>query len=324
VNNALVKAVNVKKYFSVDGGVISRKNAKVHAVDDVSFEIYERETLALVGESGCGKSTLGRALIRLLDITDGEIYFENQNIFNLKEGEMRKLRRKMQIIFQDPYASLNPRMTVKDIIMEPLLTHKIFKGKDAEDRASELLELVGLRHSFMSRYPHMFSGGQRQRIGIARALALEPKFIVCDEPVSALDVSIQSQIINLLEDLQEKNNLTYLFISHDLNVVNHISDRVCVMFLGKIMELGPTKDVYKNPFHPYTKFLIAAAPIPDPNTRFREKLILQGDIPSPINLPSGCRFHTRCPYAQDKCKREEPEIKQIGNRTYACHFPLQF
>ncbi|WP_291642730.1 ABC transporter ATP-binding protein [Clostridium sp.] len=323
MNNVLVKAVNVKKYFSADGGVINKKNAKIHAVDDVSFEIYERETLALVGESGCGKSTLGRALIRLLDITEGEVYFENQNIFKLKEAEMRKLRRQMQIIFQDPYASLNPRMTVKDIIMEPILTHKIFKGKDAEDRVSELLELVGLRHSFMSRYPHMFSGGQRQRIGIARALALNPKFIVCDEPVSALDVSIQSQIINLLEDLQEKNNLTYLFISHDLNVVNHISDRVCVMFLGKIMEMGPTKDVYKNPIHPYTKFLIAAAPIPDPNTRFREKLILEGDIPSPINLPSGCRFHTRCPYARDICKVEEPEIKQIGNRTYSCHFPLQ-
>lgn len=323
MNKALVKAANVKKYFPMDGGVVNRKNAKIHAVDDVSFEIYERETLALVGESGCGKSTLGRALIRLLEITEGEVYFENKNIFNLKEMEMRKLRRQMQIIFQDPYASLNPRMTVKDIIMEPILTHRILKGKDAEDRASELLELVGLRPSFMSRYPHMFSGGQRQRIGIARALALNPKFIVCDEPVSALDVSIQSQIINLLEDLQEKNNLTYLFISHDLNVVKHISDRVCVMFLGKIMEMGPTKDVYKNPIHPYTKFLIAAAPIPNPNTRFREKLILKGDIPSPITLPSGCRFHTRCPYAKDKCKIEEPEIKEINNRTYACHFPLQ-
>jgi oligopeptide/dipeptide ABC transporter ATP-binding protein len=323
VNKVLVKAVNVKQYFPVGGGIVSRKNAKVHAVDDVSFDIYERETLALVGESGCGKSTLGRALIRLLDITEGEVYFENKNIFNLKEVEMRKLRRQMQIIFQDPYASLNPRMTVKDIIMEPILTHKIFKGKDAEDRVKELLELVGLRPSFMSRYPHMFSGGQRQRIGIARALALNPKFIVCDEPVSALDVSIQSQIINLLEDLQEKNNLTYLFISHDLNVVKHIADRVCVMFLGKIMEMGPTKDVYINPIHPYTKFLIAAAPIPNPNTRFREKLILKGDIPSPITLPLGCRFHTRCPYAKDKCRIEEPEIKQINNRTYACHFPLQ-
>lgn len=234
---------------------------------------------------------------------------------------MRKLRRQMQIIFQDPYASLNLRMTVRDIIMKPLLTHKIFKGKDAEDRVKELLELVGLRPSFMSRYPHMFSGGQRQRIGIA--LALNPKFIVCDEPVSALDVSIQSQIINLLEDLQEKNNLTYLFISHDLNVVNHISNRVCVMFLGKIMEMGPTADVYKSPIHPYTKFLIEAAPIADPNTRFREKLILEGDIPSPINLPSGCRFHTRCPYAKNKCIQEELKIKEINNRLYACHFPLQ-
>lgn len=323
MSSTLVKAVNIKKYFSVDGGILNKTNAKVHAVDDVSFEIFERETLALVGESGCGKSTLGRVLIRLLDITEGEVYFENQNIFNLKEGDMRKLRKQMQIIFQDPYASLNPRMKIKDILMEPLITHDICKGKEAEDRVKELLDLVGLRHSFMLRYPHMFSGGQRQRVGIARALALDPKFIVCDEPVSALDVSIQSQIINLLADLQERNNLTYLFISHDLNVVNHISDRVCVMFLGKIMELGPTKEVYKHPIHPYTKFLIEAAPIPDPNTRFEEKLILQGDIPSPINVPSGCRFHTRCPYAKEKCKTEEPEIKQDGNRTYACHYPLE-
>lgn len=323
MSDALVKAVNVKKYFSIDKGVMNKSRAAVHAVDDVSFEIYKRETLALVGESGCGKSTLGRLLLRLVDLTDGEIYFEDRNIFKLKEEEMRRLRSKLQIIFQDPYASLNPRMKIKDIIAEPIVTHRISRGKEVEDRVRELMEMVGLRSSLMSRYPHMFSGGQRQRIGIARALALEPEFIVCDEPVSALDVSIQSQIINLLEDLQEKKNLTFLFISHDLNVVNHISDRVCVMFLGKIMEKGPTKEVYKNPIHPYTKFLIEAAPTPDPNTRFREKLILQGDIPSPINLPLGCRFSTRCPYAREKCRTEEPVMKEAGDRTYACHFPLQ-
>lgn len=325
MNNTLVKALNVKKFFSVDsgGGIGNKKKAKVHAVDNVSFEIFERETLALVGESGCGKSTLGRVLIRLLDITEGNVFFRDQDIFKLKENDMRKLRKEMQIIFQDPYASLNPRMKIKDIIMEPLVTHNIAKGKEAENRVKELLDLVGLRHSFMNRYPHMFSGGQRQRIGIARALAVDPKFIVCDEPVSALDVSIQSQIINLLEDLQEKNNLTYLFISHDLNVVSHISNRVCVMFLGKMMELGPTREVYMHPIHPYTKFLIEAAPIPDPNIRFKEKFILQGDIPSPINVPTGCRFHTRCPYARDICKNEEPETKQVGDRIYACHFPLQ-
>lgn len=320
--NTLLRAVNVKKYFPVNGGFLKNKNAKVLAVDDVSFDIFERETLALVGESGCGKSTLGRLLLRLLDITDGSVIFENQDIFKLKNEDMRKLRREMQIIFQDPYASLNPRMKVKDIIMEPLITHGICKGKEAENRVRELMSQVGLREYYMERYPHMFSGGQRQRIGIARALALNPKFIVCDEPVSALDVSIQSQIINLLEDLQERNNLTYFFISHDLNIVNHISNRVCVMFLGKIMELGPTNEVYENPIHPYTRFLIEASPIPDPNIRFKEKMILQGEIPSPIDVPSGCRFHTRCPFAREKCSIEEPEMMQSGERIYACHYPL--
>lgn len=320
--DALIKAVNVKKYFPVSGGMLKNKKANVHAVDDVSFDIYERETLALVGESGCGKSTLGRALLRLLDVTEGRVMFENQNIFELKNEDMRKLRREMQIIFQDPYASLNPRMKVRDIIMEPLLTHRICRGKEAEERVKELMNQVGLREYYMERYPHMFSGGQRQRIGIARALALSPRFIVCDEPVSALDVSIQSQIINLLEDLQERNNLTYLFISHDLNIVNHISDRLCVMFLGKIMELGPTNEVYKNPVHPYTKFLIEASPIPDPNVRFKEKMILQGEIPSPIDAPTGCRFHTRCPFAKEKCSMVEPGMRQEGKRAYACHYPL--
>ncbi len=294
----------------------------VHAVDDVSLDIYEKETLALVGESGCGKSTLGRTLIRLLDATAGEAYFAGQDIFKLNEHEMRGLRREMQIIFQDPYASLNPRMKVTDIIGEPLVTHGAVSRKEKEERVAELMELVGLRRSYGNRYPHMFSGGQRQRIGIARALALSPRFVVCDEPVSALDVSIQSQIINLLQELQEVKHLTYLFISHDLNVVRYLSDRICVMFLGKIMEMGPTSEVYARPLHPYTKFLIAASPVPDPHARSNEKLILEGDIPSPLNPPSGCRFRTRCPYVQDICKSQEPEIRNMDGRTVACHFPL--
>ncbi len=313
----------LKKYFSVDKGIFGKKSGYVHAVDDMSFQIYEKETLALVGESGCGKSTLGRLLIRLLDPTEGDVYFEEKNIFQLKTNEMRKLRKEMQIIFQDPFASLNPRMKVSDIIGEPLVTHNAAIGKEKDERVYELMELVGLRKTYASRYPHMFSGGQRQRIGIARALALNPKFIVCDEPVSALDVSIQSQIINLLQDLQEQKSLTYLFISHDLNVVRYLSDRVCVMFLGKMMELGSTNEVYNHPFHPYTKFLIAAAPMPNPHERNKEKLILEGDIPSPMNPPSGCRFHTRCPYVKDVCKVEEPEVRKISGRSVACHFPLE-
>lgn len=324
MGDILIRAHNVKKYFPVDSGMFGSSKSVVHAVDDVSFELYERETLAIVGESGCGKSTLGRVLIGLLDITEGEVIFRDKNIFNISKAELRKLRNEMQIIFQDPYASLNPRMNIRDILMEPLIAHKIYKNKkEAEERVKELLDLVGLRQSYMYRYPHMFSGGQRQRIGIARALALNPKFIVCDEPVSALDVSIQSQIINLLEELQEKKNLTYMFISHDLNVVNHISNRVCVMFLGKIMELGITKDVYNTPMHPYTKFLLEAAPVADPECRFKEKLILQGDIPSPINLPSGCRFHTRCPLVKDKCRTEEPITQNINGRLVTCHYPLE-
>lgn len=322
MNSPLIKAVNLKKYFTVNSGVLGKRNGFVHAVDNISFDIYEKETLALVGESGCGKSTLGRVLIRLIDATEGDVFFQNKNIFKMKSKELRNMRREMQIIFQDPFASLNPRMKVVDIIGEPLVTHSVAKGKEINDRVRELMQLVGLRESYMFRYPHMFSGGQRQRIGIARALALNPKFIVCDEPVSALDVSIQSQVINLLEDLQEQRNLTYLFISHDLNVVKHIASRVCVMFLGKVMELGNTRELYKHPMHPYTKFLIAASPLPDPHMRDKEKLILEGDIPSPMNPPSGCRFHTRCPYVKDICMEEEPRLVNVGDRQVACHFPL--
>lgn len=323
VGRVLMKVRNLKTYFPIEKGLFRKKLGTIRAVDDISFDIYEGETLAIVGESGCGKSTLGRTLLRLQEATEGEAIFEEQNIFQLGSSELRQLRKQMQIIFQDPFASLNPRMKVMDIIGEPLITHESMSLKEKEERVLELMEVVGLRKAYGYRYPHMFSGGQRQRIGIARALALNPKFVVCDEPVSALDVSIQSQIINLLQRLQEQNNLTYLFISHDLNVVRYFSDRISVMFLGKLMELGPTNEVYERPLHPYTKFLIAAAPVVDPHARNKEKLILEGEIPSPINPPAGCRFHTRCPYVQEVCKREEPQLQAIDNRQVACHFPLE-
>ncbi|GIO10157.1 ABC transporter ATP-binding protein [Brevibacillus reuszeri] len=318
----LMKVRNLKKYFPVEKGLFKKKAGVVHAVDHVSFDIYEGETLAVVGESGCGKSTLGRTLLRIVEATEGEAFFEGKDIFKLTNHEMRELRKKMQIIFQDPFASLNPRMKVGDIIAEPLVTHESMERAARDERVAELMELVGLRKAYGTRYPHMFSGGQRQRIGIARALALNPKFVVCDEPVSALDVSIQSQIINLLSRLQEQKKLTYLFISHDLHVVRYLSDRTCVMFLGKIMEIGSTNEVYNRPLHPYTKFLIAASPVPDPHARQKEKLILEGDIPSPLNPPSGCRFHTRCPYVQSICKSQEPVLQQVEGREVACHFPL--
>lgn len=321
-NNVLLEAKNLKKYFTVNSSMFNKKESFVHAVDDVSLEIYEKETLALVGESGCGKSTLGRLLIRLIEATSGEVCFNGKDIFKLKSEELRKLRSEMQIIFQDPYASLNPRMRIGDIIGEPLITHNSITRKEKEEKVKALMNMVGLREAYMNRFPHQFSGGQRQRIGIARALALNPKLIICDEPVSALDVSIQSQILNLLQDLQQELGLTYLFISHDLSVVKHISDRVCVMFLGKVCELGPTKDIYAEPMHPYTRFLIEALPKPDPLLRDKEKQLLQGDIPSPVNPPSGCRFHTRCPYAKGICSESEPELKHLGSRIVSCHFPL--
>jgi oligopeptide transport system ATP-binding protein len=317
----LVEAVDLVKNFDVSNLFATKSHSVVHAVSDVSLKIYEGETFSLVGESGCGKSTLGRLLLDLIEPTSGSVLFEGTDISTLSPKELRDLRQKMQIIFQDPYASLNPRMKVFDIIAEPLRTHKVFKTKqELETRVKELMDTVGIRPEAINRYPHQFSGGQRQRIGIARALALNPKFIVCDEPVSALDVSIQSQILNLLRDLQQQNGLTYLFISHDLGVVRYLSNRICVMFLGKICEIGSTEDVYNTPLHPYTKFLIDAVPKPDPTMRNEEKTLLTGEIPSPVNPPSGCCFHTRCPYAKEICAEKVPELKNIDGRLVACHF----
>jgi oligopeptide transport system ATP-binding protein len=300
------------------------KKSVVHAVSNVDLTIYQGETLALVGESGCGKSTLGRLLLRLIDLTSGTVLFEGQDIGKLKGKELREFRKQMQIIFQDPYASLNPRMDVEHIIGEPLITHKLCGSRqETRERVMELMTQVGIPVEFLHRYPHQFSGGQRQRIGIARALALRPKLIVCDEPVSALDVSIQSQVLNLLDDLQESYELTYLFISHDLSVVRHISDRVCVMFLGKICEIGETAEIYDKPMHPYTRFLLDSVSKPDPTQRDEDRELLTGEIPSPVNPPSGCRFRTRCPYATELCAQEAPEMKTYGTRQVACHHPLE-
>jgi oligopeptide transport system ATP-binding protein len=316
----LLAVKHLKKHFPIKGGVFSKTIGFVYAVDDINFTLEKGETLGLVGESGCGKSTTGRTILRLIEPTDGTIYFEGQDITNLDKGAMRALRREMQIIFQDPYASLNPRMTVGSIIGEPLEIHKIAKGSEKEERVASLLQKVGLRAEDMRKYPHEFSGGQRQRIGIARALALNPKLIVCDEPVSALDVSIQAQVINLLEDLQAEFGLSYLFIAHNLNVVEHISNRVAVMYLGQIVELASDQELYKNPQHPYTEALLSAVPIPDPTVR-KKRIILEGDVPSPINPPTGCHFHTRCMYKERICEEVEPEFKDIGGGHWvACHF----
>ncbi len=320
-NKVLVETINLVKEFEIPGGdFFGKYKPVVHAISNVSIQIMEGETLALVGESGCGKSTLGRLVLRLLDPTSGHVEFEGININELKSKEMREMRKKMQIIFQDPYASINPRMNVYEIIAEPLVTHKVCNTKEETlEKVKQLMKIVGIRPEFINRYPHQFSGGQRQRIGIARAIALQPKLIICDEPVSALDVSIQSQILNLLHDLQDEFQLTYLFISHDLSVVRYLSDRVCVMFLGKICEIGNTEDIFTSPLHPYTRFLIDAVPKPDPFLRKENKELLQGEIPSPVNPPSGCRFHTRCPLAIDICKEQEPEIRDIKGRQVACH-----
>ena len=309
---------NLKKYFPITGGILSKTVGNVFAVDGVSFFLDKEETLGLVGESGCGKTTAGRVILRLIELTDGEIYFEGQDITRLPKAEMRDLRRHMQIIFQDPYASLNPRMTVGNILGEPLRIHKVAKGQALEDRVAELLEKVGLHPDHRRRYPHEFSGGQRQRIGIARALALNPKLIVADEPVSALDVSIQAQVINLLEDLKREYGLSYLFIAHDLSVVEYMSDRVAVMYLGKLVELAASDELYRNPKHPYTQALLSAVPIPNPRSE-KKRQILEGDVPSPINPPKGCHFHTRCRYRVDDCSQFEPAFSDTGNGHYvAC------
>ena len=319
----LLEVKDLKKYFPVAGGGLFTKTiGHVKAVDGVSFGVRRGETFGLVGESGCGKSTIGKVLLRLQDATAGQVFFEGQDIMGLSPKEMRKLRRDMQIIFQDPYASLNPRMTVGEIVAEPLEIHGVVKGADKAKRVKNLLEVVGLASYHARRHPHEFSGGQRQRIGIARALALNPKMIVCDEPVSALDVSIQSQVINLLRDLQKELHLTYLFIAHDLSVVKHISKRVGVMYLGKMMEISTSDELYAHPLHPYTEALMSAIPIPDP-TKQRDRIVLEGDVPSPVNPPSGCRFHTRCRYAAQvgaKCVTVEPPMTEVvPGHWVACH-----
>ncbi|MCS7240445.1 MAG: dipeptide ABC transporter ATP-binding protein [Candidatus Bipolaricaulota bacterium] len=325
----LLKVKRLKKYFPVRRGVFRRVVGWVKAVDEVDFFIREGETLGLVGESGCGKTTCARTILRLIEPTSGEVLFRSKqfgrevDVVHADKRTMKLLRREMQIIFQDPYSSLNPRMTVGDIIGEPLVVHGVAKGRALRERVAELLEAVGLKPEHMRRYPHEFSGGQRQRIGIARALALNPQLIVCDEPVSALDVSIQAQILNLLEDLQDQFGLTYLFVAHDLSVVKHISDRVAVMYLGKIVELAETEELFLRPRHPYTEALLSAVPVPDPDYQ-AERIILQGDVPSPVNPPKGCRFHPRCSYAKDICSKETPQLVDLsGDHYVACHFAAQ-
>jgi len=322
VGDVLVDVKDLRVYFPVNAGLIfQRKVADVKAVDGVNFSVKKGETLGLVGESGCGKSTTGRAILQLYRPTTGTVKIDGQELTTMKSGDLRRFRRKMQMIFQDPYASLNPRMSVGSIISEPLAIHNLAKGKARKDRVQELLRIVGLNPYYANRYPHEFSGGQRQRIGIARALAVEPQFIVADEPVSALDVSIQAQIINLMEDLQNDFNLTYLFIAHDLSVVRHISDRVAVMYLGRIAELADRNELYENPLHPYTKALLSAVPVPDPAVETkRERIILTGDVPSPLRPPPGCNFHTRCPIAIEECRERIPEWREVGHDHWvACH-----
>jgi oligopeptide transport system ATP-binding protein len=320
----LLQVQNLVKHFPITKTrwiVFSENAGAVHAVDDVSFDLFQGETLGLVGESGCGKSTTGRTVLQLHRPTSGHVFFEGKDLASLKGEELRKMRRRMQMIFQDPYASLNPRMTVGEIIGEPLIIHGIATQKEAEEQVKELLKRVGLNPAYTNRYPHEFSGGQRQRIGVARALSLQPALIVCDEPISALDVSIQAQVVNLLEDLQKEFNLTYLFIAHDLSMIRHISNRVAVMYLGVIVELAARQELYAHPLHPYTQALLSAVPIPDPLAEEkRQRIILQGDVPSPINPPSGCRFRTRCPLATKICAEARPDFREVSPRHWvACH-----
>jgi len=317
----ILKVENLTKHFPITRGVFRRQVGAVKAVDGISFEIFQGETLGLVGESGCGKSTTGRVILQLYPATEGKVFFRGRDLMSLSKEELRKIRPQIQMIFQDPQESLNPRMTVGSIISEPLLEHGSYKGKSRQDRVESLLESVGMNREFANRYPHEFSGGQRQRIGIARALALSPNFIVCDEPIAALDVSIQAQVVNLLEDLQEKYGLTYLFISHDLSMIRHIADRVAVMYLGRIVELASSKSLYTTPIHPYTQALLSAVPIHDPKReKKRERIILTGDVPSPSNPPPGCYFSTRCPKAEKNCFKETPHWREISRgHSVACH-----
>ncbi len=319
----LLEVTNLRKYFPVRGGLLRRSVAKVHAVDDVSFTLHERETLGLVGESGCGKTTTGRVVLNLIPPSGGQVRFQGRNIFDADAEQMKRLRRELQIIFQDPYGSLDPRMPVGDIVGEGLGIHRILDKKGRERAVRDALDAVGLRPEYSRRYPHEFSGGQRQRIGIARALVMRPKIIVCDEPVSALDVSIQSQVLNLLKDLQREFGLTYLFIAHNLAVVRYISDRVAVMYLGKLAELAPSEELYREPRHPYTQALLSAIPQPNPKLRGK-RIVLTGDVPSPVHPPEGCRFHTRCWMAQQICKEQEPEWRELHpGHWVACHFAEQ-
>ena len=323
MNEIVISARNLTKHYRVGGGTLAGQGKVVRAVDGVTLDIRERETFALVGESGCGKTTLGRIMLRLQEPSGGQISYRGQDITALDDPGMRALRKKLQIVFQDPYASLNPRMRIEDILAEPLRTHGYGSAEEIRDRCAELLDMVGLRHTYLRNYPHQFSGGQRQRIGIARALANKPDFVVCDESVSALDVSIQAQVLNLLSDLQDELKLTYFFITHDLSVVRQFADRVGVMFLGRLVEVGRTEDIFAAPLHPYTMLLISAVPRADPRQRTRERPLMTGEIPSPMNLPPGCRFHTRCPFAKDICRTHDPELQDMGQgRGVACHFPL--
>ena len=318
----LVEVKNLKKHFPIKSGILfQREVAAVKAVDGISFHIYEGETLGLVGESGCGKSTTGRTILQLYRATEGSVTFEGQELTDLKGEQLRRMRRRMQMVFQDPYASLNPRMSVGRIVAEPLVVHGIGTKREREERVAELLELVGLNPYFVRRYPHEFSGGQRQRIGLARSLALNPKFIVADEPISALDVSIQAQVVNLLQELQHDLGLTYLFIAHDLSMVRHLCDRVAVMYLGKIVEIAESEELYTNPLHPYTQALLSAVPVPDPTVEEqRQRIILKGDVPSPINPPTGCNFNTRCPVSVDVCYDQDPDLVEIlPEHWVACH-----